>query len=352
MAQASAIPADFDAICSDPATRMLLRTGQTMGCFYIESPAMRALLKKMRCERYEDLVAASSIIRPGVVESGMMREYLERRNMPSRRRDSDPLADLLKETFGVMVYQEDVIRVAHTLMGLSLEKADLLRRAMSGKSRSRGEMDRLRDDFFESGRAKGFSDQDTERIWEQIRSFARYAFCKGHSASFARLSMEMTWLKAHHPAEFMAGVLSNGGGFYGAAAYVSEARRMGLAVRAPDINGSGLETAGRTERGLGETDPPAGKRSTGAGWVRVGLLAVGGMERSWAERIVSGREAGGAYASLADFVGRVGLGREVVERLIRCGALDGVGENRAVLHWELDALLGGKGRGEGSGELF
>ena len=417
---------DFDRLCRDPAKRMLIRTGQTMGCFYIESPAMRSLFARMKCETYEDVVAASSIIRPGVAESGMMKEFILRARDPGRVRALHPkMAELLKETYGVMVYQEDVIKVAHEIGGLTLAEADLLRRAMSGKMRSRDAMEKLTERFFESCRKKGIDEKVAREIWRQIESFAGYSFCKGHSASFAVLSFQMTYLKAHHPAEFMASVLANGGGFYQPAAYVSEARRMGLRVLPPSVNpstGSGqapsgssspalnavegsststpsdsptgslqassltqrrgvrrgdsgtpkpptrgpgaqsslasiangsassaplreiddasqLDYTGHTEKPLPPDDPPPGRRSQGAGWIRVGFRAIKNFPEQLAQRIIADRARRGPYSSLEDFLNRTACGHESADKLIRVGAFDALTPNRAETLLALDTYF-------------
>jgi len=154
----------------------------------------------------------------------------------------DPrLEPVLRETHGVMIYQEDVLRVAHVLAGMSLGEADLLRRSMSGKLRSHDAMAKVRGSFLAGCAANGVAPEVGADVWRQIESFAGYAFCKAHSASYALLSFQVAYLKAHHPAEFMAAVISNGGGFYGTAAYVSEARRLGLRILLPDVNRSGRD---------------------------------------------------------------------------------------------------------------
>ena len=191
------------------------------------------------------LTAASSIIRPGVAESGMMQEFIARHRDPSRRTYLVPeMEKVLGDTYGVMIYQEDVIKVAHFVGGLSLEEGDLLRRAMSGKMRSHNAMKPLEEKFYDSCRSKKIKDHAAKEIWRQIESFAGYAFCKAHSASFALLSFQVAYLKAHHPAEFLASVLSNGGGFYSPAVYIWESKRLGLNVNLPSVNQSRFEYLG------------------------------------------------------------------------------------------------------------
>ena len=230
---------DFESFKKDPKIRNLIRRGKTMGCFYVESPAMRMLLGKLRCDNYRTLVAASSIIRPGVARSGMMREYIHRHLNPERYTSIHPKMDeLMTETYGVMVYQEDVIKVAHHFAGLTLSEADILRRGMSGKYRSRKEFQQVRDQFFLNCKKRGYTQEVTDRVWFEIESFSGYSFAKGHSASYAVESYQSLFLKAHYPLEFMVGVINNFGGFYQTEFYFHEARMDGAEIEAPCINHS------------------------------------------------------------------------------------------------------------------
>src|SRR5690606_18397041 len=231
---------DIPRFKADPAIKELLRTGDTVGCFYVESPAMRMLLKKLQVDDYLGLVAASSIIRPGVAESGMMREYLLRHNDPERvKRAPKELLEIMPETYGVMVYQEDVLKVAHLYAGLDLEEADLLRRGMTARFRERPEFKAVQEKFFANCKAKGHPAGQPEEVWRQIESFASFSFAKGHSASYAVESYQSLWLKAHHPLEFMVAVANNFGGFYSLEFYLHEARRHGAVIEAPCVNVSG-----------------------------------------------------------------------------------------------------------------
>ncbi len=205
-----------------------MRTAETNGCFYIESPAMRGLLTKLHCDNYLTLVAASSIIRPGVAKSGMMKEYIQRFHRPETIKYLHPvMKEQLEETFGAMVYQEDVIKVAHHFAGLDLAGADVLRRAMSGKFRSKAEFQRIEDKYFSNCKGKGYSDEIAREVWRQIESFAGYSFSKAHSASYAVESFQSLFLKAHYPIEFMVAVINNFGGFYRTWVYFNETQRCG-----------------------------------------------------------------------------------------------------------------------------
>ena len=296
---------DYNFLFNDAETVDLIRTGRTIGCFYIESPGMRQLLKRLDVHTFEMLTAASSIIRPGVAESGMMQEFIARHRDPSRRKYLHPLMEkYLGETYGVMIYQEDVIKVAHYIAGLSLDDADLMRRAMSGKARSHKAMLMLTKKFVNSCRAKGISAYVTKELWRQIESFAGYSFCKAHSASFALLSYQVAYIKAHYPAEFIASVISNGGGFYSAAVYVWEGKRMGLNFKLPSINKSEYHYTG------------SGKE------IEIGLMSIKSLSEEFCERIIDERKENGKYKSLPDFLVRVRPGPEEAASLIKCGAMD------------------------------
>jgi DNA polymerase III alpha subunit len=305
---------DYYKVFEDEETKRIIRKGETIGCFYIESPGMRSLLRRTDCHTFEMLTAVSSVIRPGVAESGMMKEFVGRHKDPKRRKYLVPeMEKYLGETYGVMVYQEDVIKVAHHIVGLTLEEADLLRRAMSGKMRSHKAMNMIIDKFFACCIEKGYSEEVSEKLWKQIESFAGYAFCKAHSASFALLSFQVAYLKAHYPAEFMAAVLSNQGGYYSAAVYISEAQRLGIKVLLPSVNKSVYEYTG------------SGKE------IRIGLMAIKNLEKNVIDKIIVERERRREYLSLADFLKRTQLTYEQTEILIKCGAMDCLGQTRPTL---------------------
>jgi error-prone DNA polymerase len=212
---------EVETFKKDPQVRLQIKEVNTIGCFYIESPAMRQLLKKLKCDDYLTLVAASSIIRPGVAQSGMMRQYIERFNSPEKIEYLHPkMEELLKETFGVMVYQEDVIKVAHHFAGLDLGDADILRRAMSGKYRNNNKFLLIQEKYFSSCKALGHNDEVANEVWRQMKSFGAYSFSKAHSASFAVESFQSVFLKTYYPMEFMVAVINNEGGFYPTELYV------------------------------------------------------------------------------------------------------------------------------------
>ncbi len=306
----------------DPKIKEYLRSGETKGCFYVESPSMRGLLQKLKCDDYTTLVAASSIIRPGVARSGMMREYIFRFHNPDKFKYLHPvMKEQLEETFGVMVYQEDVLKVCHHFAGLDLADADTLRRAMSGKYRSKKEMQRIVDKFFSNCREKGYSDDLTKEVWRQIESFAGYSFSKAHSASYAVESFQSLYLKAHFPLEFMVAVINNFGGFYRTWVYVHEAKRYGATIQLPCVNRSTYKTT------IYGSD------------IYIGFIHIAGIEERIARSIDEIRQADGDFTDLSDFVSRVNPGLEQIILLIRAGALRFTGKKKAVLLWEAHMMI-------------
>ncbi len=307
---------------NDPKIREFIKTGETKGCFYVESPSMRGLLQKLQCDDYPTLVAASSIIRPGVARSGMMREYIYRFHNPDKFEYIHPvMKEQLEETFGVMVYQEDVLKVCHHFAGLDLSDADTLRRAMSGKYRSKKEMQRIVDKFFSNCLEKGYSEEITKEVWRQIESFAGYSFSKAHSASYAVESFQSLYLKAHYPLEFMVAVINNFGGFYRTWVYVHEARRYGANIQPPCVNKSTYKTT------------IYGKD------IYLGFIHILSIEEKLAISIEEIRNTGGPFSDLNDFVERVCPGLEQVILLIRTGAFRFTGKKKAVLLWEAHMMM-------------
>lgn len=310
----------------DPKINALLSRGDAMGCFYIESPAMRMLLKKLKVNNYLGLVAASSIIRPGVAKSGMMRQYILRsQNKDDSWKQTTPkiMQELMAETYGVMVYQEDVIKVAHYFAGLDLGEADVLRRGMSGKFRSRAEFAKVQQKFFDNCRDKGYSEELTAEVWRQTESFAGYAFSKGHSASYAIESYQSLYLKAYHPMEFIIGVINNGGGFYSTEMYFHEARMMGAQVQAPCVNHSVYLSS-----------------LHGENCIYMGFNLVKDLERASVKMFLVERQQNGAFADLADFVNRCAVSMEQLTLLIRIHAFRFTGKTKSELLWQMYALLG------------
>ena len=312
---------DIKRFKNDDRCNDMLRRGEALGCFYVESPAMRMLLTKLQTHNYIGLVAASSVIRPGVSSSGMMRAYIIRERIPERRSDApEPLMKLMPETHGVMVYQEDVIKVAHEFAGLTLAEADVLRRGMSGKFRGRDEFEHARNRFLQGSLERGHSETLVRDVWRQVESFAGYAFAKGHSASYAVESYQCLFLKAYFPLEYMTATINNFGGFFKTEIYVHEARMHGATIEAPCVNNSGDEAV---IRGIAIT---------------LGLQMIKGLEHGVRESIVKAR-SNALFQTLDDLLDRVSMGLEQATLLARSGALRFTGMGKKELLWQLHFKL-------------
>jgi error-prone DNA polymerase len=309
---------DFKA---DPVLNEALAKGDTIGCFYIESPAMRQLLCKLDCKTYPVLVAASSIIRPGVASSGMMREYIKNHRQPHKTQYLHPkMEELLKETYGIMVYQEDVIKVAHHFGGIGMAEADVLRKGMSGKGRSKEQIMKIRDQFFQNCIERGYPHQTIMEVWRQIESFAGYSFSKAHSASFAVESYQSLFLRHYYPLEFIVAVINNFGGFYSTEFYVHDAKMLGGRVHAPCVNRSEYFTT------LYGND------------IFLGFVHLKDLENQLGHFIHEERMRRGNFRNLEDFLRRVPIGIEQLTLLIRIGGFRFTGSTKKELLWEADRL--------------
>jgi error-prone DNA polymerase len=307
------IPFERFSPLEDLRTQDLVRRGETVGVFYVESPAMRQLQEKTRTGDFERLVVHSSIIRPAA--NAYIREYVRRlRGGPYR--SIHPLMDeIMPETFGIMVYQEDVAKIAIAMAGFDAASADDLRKVLSKKHKEKRLAD-YRERFDRGAEARGFKRDVVDQVWEMILSFSGYSFCKPHSASYALVSFKSAYLKAHYPAEFMAAVISNQGGYYATFAYVSECRRMGLKLLLPDVNASAIPYAGLNRE------------------VRVGLMQIQGMKAASKDGVIAGREEG-PYRTFEEFLARAAIDPADVRLLVRAGALDSIasGRTRPELMW-------------------
>ena len=326
---------DVKKFKEDAEIKTLLREARCIGCFYVESPAMRMLLKKLGAETYRVLVAASSIIRPGVSSSGMMREYILRfKGQAASYETPAPIYKILEETFGVMVYQEDVIKVAHYYAGLGLGEADMLRRGMSGKYRGRAEFEKVRNLFFENCKARGYPDEESKEVWRQIESFAGYAFSKGHSASYAVESFMSLYLKAYYPLEHMVAVINNFGGYYHTEHYVHEARMHGATIMAPHINKSNYLT------NIEGTN------------IYLGFILVAELEQNTVAHIIAERDQNGLFTDLTHFMKRVMISVEQLRLLIRVGAFNFTGRSKKQLLWDIHSIVGDDKKTHTEKELF
>ncbi len=321
----------------DPGTIDLLARGDSMGVFYVESPAMRLLQQKTGHGDFEHLVIHSSIIRPAA--NRYINEYIDRLNGKPYRPLHPLLAGLFDESYGIMCYQEDVCKAAIALAGFSAAEADGVRKALARRDAS-VKLESYREKFFAGARAKGVADSDIESVWEMIESFSGYSFVKAHSASYAMLSFKSAYLRKHFPAEFMAAVMSNHGGFYSTLAYASEARRMGLKLLPPDANQSAARCIGQN------------------GTIRLGLEMIKALSSSFVKRLIAERAHGGSFVSLDDFGQRLLPGRAEAEALVGSGAVDSIagGLSRPAQLMRLFAynstLESESRRGPSSGELF
>ncbi|MEJ2471920.1 MAG: DNA polymerase III subunit alpha [Desulfuromonadales bacterium] len=308
----------------DEKTRNLLHAGKTMGCFYIESPATRQLLKRMwisnprtgECDLFEHLVMASSIIRPAA--NAFIREFVARMRGKQWAALHPLLNEVLDETYGIAIYQEQITQMVMAMAGFSAFEGDQLRKIISKKHKEKKLAD-YRQMFLDGGRSKGVAEDILFTVWDQILSFGGYSFCKPHSASYALVSCKSAWLKANYPAEFMAAVISNQGGFYAPFAYLSEARRMGLKILPPDINTSDLSY-------LGDGDE-----------IRVGLMQIQGLGHQAARDLLREREKVGPYKSFGDLLNRLSLDLSDVTLLVKAGCFDALEgrQRRPALIWEM-----------------
>ncbi len=299
-----AVPADPGGHSrNDPDTQALLARGDSIGVFYVESPATRQLQQRVKKGDFETLVIHSSLIRPAAYR--WVDRYVKRSRGEEAWEPSDPVFnELLSESFGVLVYQEDVIKVCVALAGWSHFEADQLRKLL-GKPDCEAKLPYFEARFRRGCAERGARPATVDEAWDMIRTFQGYSFCKPHSASYAQVSFESAWIKAHHPAEFFASVVTNQGGYYPAIAYLGDARRHRLVVRGPDANASAWAFTAEGEQAL-----------------RVGLMQVQGALAKEVEALLENREQQGPFANLDDLLGRVKPSVTTAEALCAAGAFD------------------------------
>jgi DNA polymerase-3 subunit alpha len=317
---------DLDALdLNDAAVYELLRDAHTAGVFQFESPLATDMIHQLRVDRFDDLVATNALMRPGPLDSGMHQVYMRRKRGEEQVRYPNPaLREVLEPTYGVILYQEQVMRIANVLAGYSLADADVLRKAVGKKDQELIDSELQR--FVDRAVERGHERRVIEDIAAQIKTFGRYGFNKSHSVAYSILSFQTAWLKAHYPAEFMAALLSSEiGDTDKVVAYINEAREMGLEVLPPSVNESGWKFT-----------------VIGNDQIRFGLGAVRNVGRGAIESIIAGREAEGPYGVLSEFCERVDLrlcNKRVIESLTAAGALDQLGGHRAQLVAGLDHAL-------------
>ncbi len=326
---------DLDGLpLDDPDVYRLLAEGDTIGCFQVESRAQSSMLPRLQPKNFDDLVIEVSIVRPGPIQGGMVHPYLRRRQGTEPVTYLHPsLEPVLRETLGVIIFQEQVIRVAVALAGFTPGEADLLRRAMS-RSRSAEALDALRERFVSGAQRNGVEQTVAEEAFRQLQGFAAYGFCKSHAAAFALVAYQTLWLKAHCPAEFYCALLNHQPmGFYSPEVIVGDAQRHGIPVLRPDVN--------RSEDGCTlESGRPIGRGERGnraSPTLLLGLRYLHGLGEAGRERLLAARR-GGPFAGLPDFCRRTRLPRPLVGDLIRAGALDGFGVPKRQMLWALGGI--------------
>ena len=314
------IPLDIESIPgNDPLTARMLREGRTLACFQVESPAMRGLLQKVQACDVPTLIQCIALVRPGASGSGMKQHFIDRHHGREEVAYLHPAMErVLGDTYGVMIYQEDVLKVAHAVAGMDLTEADVLRRAMS-KKRGPREMAKSMKGFLERARENGVEEGAAQAIWELIANFAAYAYCKAHASTYGELAYQCAYLKAHFPAEFFAAVLSNRGGFYSPPVYAEEAKRCGLELRPPHIHKSQYEYTVEDDA------------------IRVGFLEIRNLSHAAIQAILESRP----FVGITDMIERAGLCRADAEALCQAGALDAFGLPRPMQLWEIKGFKEG-----------
>ncbi|MFD7461977.1 MULTISPECIES: DNA polymerase III subunit alpha [unclassified Streptomyces] len=329
---------DLDAVPpGDPATYRLIRSAETLGCFQIESPGQRDLVGRLQPATFHDLVVDISLFRPGPVAADMVRPFIEARHGRAPVRYPHPdLEGPLKETYGVVVFHEQIIHIVDIMTGCGRAEADRVRRGLSDPE-SQG---RIRVWFAQHAAARGYDAETIRRTWEIVEAFGSYGFCKAHAVAFAVPTYQSAWLKAHHPAAFYAGLLTHDPGMYPKRLLLADARRRGVPILPLDVNKSGV--AHRIEL-VSESGPRPGV------WgLRLALSDVHNISEAEAKRI----EDGQPYSSLLDFWERARPSRPLAARLAQVGALDAFGANRRDLQLHLTELhRGARGMGGGGGQL-
>jgi error-prone DNA polymerase len=325
---------DLDSVPpGDPATYRLIRSTETLGCFQIESPGQRDLVGRLQPAGFHDLVVDISLFRPGPVAADMVRPFIEARHGRAPVRFPHPdLERPLKETYGVVVFHEQIIDIVAIMTGCGRGVADQVRRGLSDPE-SQG---RIRFWFAQHAAANGYDAETIQRTWEIVEAFGSYGFCKAHAVAFAVPTYQSAWLKAHHPAAFYAGLLTHDPGMYPKRLLLADARRRGVPILPLDVNESGV--AHRIEL-----------VSESGGWgLRLALSDVHGISEAEAARIADGQP----YASLVDFWERARPSRPLAGRLAQVGALDAFGANRRDLQLHLTELhRGARGMGGGGDQL-
>jgi DNA polymerase-3 subunit alpha len=300
----------LDAIpFDDERTYRMMAEGETLGCFQLESPGMRGLLKWLRPKSMADVAVSISLFRPGPLEGGFLESFMRRHlGQEAVSYPHSSMQGILQETKGIILYQEQFLRLAHELAGLGLGEAERLRKEL-GKARTPEERARLGAAFVAGAIERGVGQLQAEKVWEVVAGYSGFGFCKAHAASYALTAYRSAYMKAHYPAEFLASVVNNGGGYYGPAVYLEDARRLRITLIPPDINLSGAWC-----------EVPPRSRA-----IRLGLQFVKGLSERAIAAIAAARHSGGPFGSLPDLLARVDMSAPEIESLVRVGACDSLG---------------------------
>ncbi|MCA8977156.1 MAG: DNA polymerase III subunit alpha, partial [Planctomycetes bacterium] len=319
-----AVP-DLTRIAEDDArTAALLRTGRTLACFQVESPAMRTLLQQLQADTMDRVIQAVALVRPGPAAAGMKDAFVARARGLQPVRTAHPLlAEVFADTFGIMLYQEDVIRAAMAIAGIDATAGDGLRRQLGRRQDSAADLDA----FVIAGLRRGLPRAAIEQVWREMARFAAYSFCKAHAVTYGRLAYRCVWLKARWPAAFLCAMLRNEAGYFAPGVYAEEAKRLGATLLAPCVNAGGLDYELLAEN-----------------VIRTGLMVVRGLSAATGAAILTARAAGGPFRSLPDFLRRVRPARDEVENLILAGACDCFETTRPELLWRLQVATTAQGR--------
>jgi len=323
-----AVP-DLQQIPEDDArTGALLESGRTLGCFQVESPAMRSLLQQMGARTMDRVIQAIALVRPGPAASGMKDAFV------ARARGLEPvvaahplLAEVFADTFGIMLYQEDVIRAAMVVAGLDATGGDGLRRQLGKRDRRSADTKSDFDAFLVAGLKRGLPRASIEQVWAEMARFAAYSFCKAHAVTYGRLAFRCVALKARWPTAFLAALLRNDAGYFAPGVYAEDSKRLGASLLPPCIQTGGAEF-----------------ELAGLDVIRTGLSCVRGLSERTVHAILAARAAGGPFRSLTDFLARVRPARDEAESLILVGACDALGTTRPELLWRLQVAMTPQGR--------
>ncbi|MEY4831679.1 MAG: hypothetical protein RLZZ562_3475 [Planctomycetota bacterium] len=330
---------DLAAVAEDdPKTVALLQTGRTLGCFQVESPAMRTLLRQMQAPNMDRVIQAVALVRPGPAASGMKDAFLRRaRGLEDVSTAHPLLAATFADTFGIMLYQEDVIRAAMAVAGIDAESGDTLRRQMGSRD---GASKKDLEGFVLAGLRRGLARQEVESIWAEMARFSAYSFCKAHAVTYGRLAFRCVYLKAHWPVAFLCAMLDNDAGYFDTGVYVEESKRLGAILLPPCVQ------HGEDRFSL-----------EGPRHIRVGFGQVRGVTQRTREQITAARRSGGLFRSFDDFLRRVEPQRDEAESLVRVGACDALSTSRRELLWRLHVarnptVEAQRARAEQKGALF